>query len=144
MCLINSSLGSTVQLFLSLSWKCLHRVTANQGNVCGKNKQIAYEWLAENWKVIMITPIIFYIKLYTLIITMMELKQVFCIKKQLINTKSWAYLQFCQRWAYESQDVAEVKKDQRYVSILSLSSQGNIFPPETVVWKDSDWISFSN
>lgn len=38
MCLINSSLGSTVQLFLSLSWKCLHRVTANQGNVCGKNQ----------------------------------------------------------------------------------------------------------
>lgn len=53
-------------------------------------------------------------------------------------------MQFCQCGAYESQAVAEVKKDQQYVSILSLSSQGNIFPPETVVWKDSDWISFSN
>lgn len=127
MCLINSSLGSTVQLFLSLSRKCLHRVTANQGNVCGKN-QADCLWMISRelnvlWKVIIITSIIFYIKLYTLIITMMELKQVFCIKKQLINTKSWAYLQFCQCWAYESQDVAEVKKDQRYVSILSLSSQ---------------------
>ena len=100
MCLINSSLGSTVQLFLSLSRKCLHRVTANQGNVCGKN-QADCLWMISRelnmlWKVIIITSIIFYIKLYTLIITMMELKQVFCIKKQLINTKSWAYLQFCQ------------------------------------------------
>ena len=53
-------------------------------------------------------------------------------------------MQFCQCGAYESQAVAEVKKDQQYISILSLLAQGNIFPPETVVWKDSGWISFSN
>lgn len=103
--------------------------------MCGKIKQIAFECLVENWLLWKDhhnnhKNHFSYQSAHWSPQCWRE-KEMFCIKKQLINTMSWTHLQFCQHWAYESQGVGEVKKDsQTFLFYHCCSSEASFHQKE--------------